>query len=72
MTEQICFIIPYLNYVALVCTGMLMWVLDARRVSWQETERGKGVQVLIFAEFKLRSFSLCGCHCAAAPAFCLF
>lgn len=36
------YIIPHLNCVALVCTGMRMWVLEASRVSWQEDRQGVG------------------------------
>lgn len=49
VTEWTFFIIPYLNYVALVCTGMLVWVLDASRVSWQETERGRCAGFSVFS-----------------------
>lgn len=47
---------------ALVCTGMRMWVLEASRVSWQEDRQGVGggggkVCRFNFAEFRSRSFS---------------
>lgn len=42
-------IIPYLNYVALVCTGVCMWVLEASRVSWQETERGRCADLILLS-----------------------
>lgn len=44
VTELIFFIIPHLNYVALVCTGMCMWVLEARRefLGRRQTEEEEG------------------------------
>lgn len=50
VTELIFFIIPHLNYVALVCTGMCMWVLEARREflgrrQTEEEEEGEGVHI---------------------------
>lgn len=74
MTEWIFFIIPYLNYVALVRTGMLVWVLDATRVSWQEPETGRCAGLNFLLSSGSAAFQLCACHCAAAaaPAFCLF
>lgn len=61
------FIISYLNYVALVCTGM--WLLEGSWVSWQPTgKKGGKVCRFNFAGLRSRSFSflclpLCCCTC---------